>query len=527
MQAKQAIIEGKTSLGIELGSTRIKAVLIGEDFSPVASGGHDWENSYENGVWTYSLDDVWSGLQNCYKNLAGDVEAKFGIRLSTVGSVGISAMMHGYLVFDKGGRQLVPFRTWRNTSTEKAASKLSELFNFNIPQRWSVAHLYQAILGGEAHVPEIDFMTTLAGYVHWQLTGEKVLGLDDASGMFPIENGVFCPRMLEQFASLSAPYPWKLPALLPKTLKAGQPAGSLSAAGAKMLDPSGILQAGIPFCPPEGDAGTGMVATNSVSKRTGNISAGTSIFAMIVLEKELSQMHPEVDMVVTPDGSPVAMVHCNNCSGDIDAWVKLFGEAIETAGGGKVAKADLYDALYIKALEGDGDCGGLLSFNYYSGEHITGFDAGRPLFARLPDSRFNLANFMRCLLFSSMGSLKIGMDILTEKEDVRLDVLLGHGGLFKTKGVAQRFMAAALETPVSVMESASEGGAWGIALLAAYLQHAGDVPLDGFLSQKVFSGSAGLAIAPDAKDVAGFKEYMKRFEAGLEIQRAAVQGLKG
>ena len=530
MDAKLAIVNGITSLGIEFGSTRVKAVLIGDDFSPIASGSHEWENQLEDGLWVYHLDDVWDGLQDCYKRLKLDVQGKYGIDLVKVGSIGISAMMHGYLVFDKNDGQLVSFRTWRNTITEKAASELTSLFKYNIPQRWSIAHLYQAMLKGESHVPKIDFMTTLAGYVHWKLTGEKVLGLGDASGMFPLESETcnYNSRMLGQFDQLASGYgfPWKLADILPKALKAGEKAGTLSTMGAKMLDFSGALQAGIPFCPPEGDAETGMVATNSVTQHTGNISAGTSIFAMTVLEKELSQVYPEIDLVATPEGKPVAMVHSNNCSTDLDAWVNLFYEAAGLAGS-RIEKPSLYDILYSKALEAEADCGGLVSCNYCSGEHITGFEQGRPLFARLPDSRFSLANFMRCLLFSALGSIKLGMDILTEKEQVRLDGLLGHGGLFKTRGVAQRFMAAAFETPVSVMDSAGEGGAWGIALLAAFMQRSGGLSLEDFLGIMVFSGKAGQKVLPDPEDVQGFKEYMRRYAAALKIERAAVENLEG
>jgi len=526
MDVKQAIVENKTSLGIEFGSTRIKAVLIDDTYAPIAQGSHDWENKLEDGVWTYHLDDVWAGLQDCFKNLALDVKNRYGLPLSSVGAIGISAMMHGYLVFDKDGNQLVPFRTWRNTTTEKAAAILTEKFKFNIPQRWSIAHLYQAILNDEPHVNNIDFITTLAGYVHWKLTGKKVLGIGDASGMFPIDNGNYNPLMLKQFDDLiSHNYPWKIAGLLPAVLNAGESAGGvLTAQGAKLLDPSGCLRDGIPLCPPEGDAGTGMVATNSVAERTGNVSAGTSIFAMIVMEKELSKVYPEIDIVTTPAGKPVAMVHCNNCTSDIDAWIKLFMELLDI-GGAKINKAALYDALYYKAMEAQEDCGGLLSFNYFSGETITEFEEGRPLFARMPDSNFNLANFMRTLLFSSMATLKYGINILTENEKVKIDSLLGHGGLFKTKGVGQRFMAAVFNAPVGVMESAGEGGAWGIALLAEFMRE-GKETLEKFLSEKVFAGKTGTKIEPDSKDVKSFGKFMELYTAGLKIERAAVDNLK-
>jgi len=523
MDIKQVIIENKTSLGIELGSTRIKAVLIDDTYAPIASGSHDWENKLENDIWTYHLDDVWVGLQDCFKNLALDVKNRYGLTLSSVGSIGISAMMHGYLVFDKNGNQLVPFRTWRNTMTEKASALLTEKFKFNIPQRWSIAHLYQAILNKEPHLKNIDFMTTLAGYVHWKLTGKKTLGIGDASGMFPVDNGNYNQPMLKKFDDLIAhdKYGWKIADILPAVLNAGENAGVITAEGAKLLDASGNLQAGIPLCPPEGDAGTGMVATNSVAERTGNVSAGTSIFAMIVMEKELSKVYPEIDIVTTPAGKPVAMVHCNNCTSDIDAWVKLFRELLEV-NGAKIDKPALYDALYYKALEADEDCGGLLSFNYYSGETITEIEEGRPLFTRLPDSNFTLANFMRTLLFSSMATLKYGIDILTEKEKARIDSLLGHGGLFKTKGVGQRFMAAVFNAPVGVMESAGEGGAWGIALLAAFMRE-GEKTLEKFLTEKVFTRKTGARIDPDPKDVESFKKFMKQYTAGLKIEKTAVE----
>jgi len=533
MDPKQAISNGKTSLGIELGSTRIKAVLIDENHGPIASGSHDWENQFVDGIWTYSLDDVWKGLQNSFSDLAADVKNRYGITLNKTGAIGISAMMHGYLVFDKDNKQLVPFRTWRNTITEKAAAELTGKFNFNIPQRWSIAHLYQAMLNKESHIRDIVFLTTLAGYVHWKLTGKKVLGIGDAAGVFPVDSTVnqYQNKMLECFNNLAGtsfglPNGWKLEDLLPKILCAGENAGTLTAEGAKLLDTSGALQAGIPLCPPEGDAGTGMIATNSVTERTGNVSAGTSIFAMIVLEKALSQVYPDIDMLTTPAGRPVAVAHCNNCTSDLDAWTNLFGEVTDITGA-KIDKSDLYAAVYNKALEGDADGGGLLSYNYLSGEHVTGFTEGRPLFVRTPESRFNLANFMRTLLFSSMASLKLGVDILTKKEKVQLDCLLGHGGLFKTKGVGQRLMAAALNVPVAVMESAGEGGAWGIALLAAYMQQKQNgETMESYLDKKVFAGITAERIDPDPKDVQGFEAYMKRYTDGLAIERAAVDNMK-
>ncbi|GHV92659.1 ATPase [Spirochaetia bacterium] len=527
------MINGKTVLGIELGSTRVKAVLIGEDYTTLASGGENWENRLENGLWTYHLDDVWRTLQSAFQKLSADVQSRYGAPLTTVDAIGISAMMHGYLALDKDGKLLAPFRTWRNTNTEQAAKLLTELLGFNIPHRWSIAQLYQSILDKEDHVKDISYLTTLAGYVHWKLTGQKVLGVGDASGMFPIDSKTnsFNAKMIARFDAHigDLKFGWKLPDILPKVLTAGEEAGSLSAEGAALLDPTGALVPGIPLCPPEGDAGTGMAATNSVAERTGNVSAGTSIFAMVVLEKELSRVYPEIDMVTTPSGKPVAMVHCNNCTSDLDAWVNLFGEVIETSGF-KIEKSRLYDELYYKALSGDADCGGLLSYNYYGGEPITGLEQGRPLFTRLPDSRLTLSNFMRSLLFSTMATLKIGMDILTEKEHVRLDKLLGHGGLFKTKGVGQGLMAAALKTPVAVMETAGEGGAWGIALLAAYLlqKSSGDsgLSLENFLEQRVFGRNAGSLVEPDTKDVQGFAGFIKQYTAGLAIEKAAVEHLK-
>jgi len=527
---QKAIENGKTSLGIELGSTRIKAVLIGEDHTPIASGSHEWENQYKNGIWTYSLEDVWSGLQECYRDLCKDVSEKYGTQLKTIGAIGFSAMMHGYMAFDKDGAQLIPFRTWRNTITGEAAEKLTDLFQFNIPQRWSIAHLYQAILNKEPHIKKINHLTTLAGYVHWKLTGQKVLGVGEASGMFPIdsETNDYDEQMVRLFNERSEveQLPWKLKSILPKVLPAGDAVGVLTKEGALLLDPTGGLRAGIPLCPPEGDAGTGMVATNSVAVRTGNVSAGTSVFAMIVLEKALSKLYPEIDMVTTPTGKPVAMVHSNNCTSDLNAWVDVFGEFTQVLGM-DVDESKLYETLYQKALTGDADGGGLLAYNYVSGEHITHFEVGRPIFVRTPESRFTLSNFMRTHLFASIGALKIGMDILFEQEKVKLDQLLGHGGFFKTKEVGQRFMAAAMNVPVSVMETAGEGGAWGIALLASYmLNKAENETLEAYLLDKVFASENSLTIQPDAKDVTGFASFMSRYKKGLVIEQAAVEGLK-
>lgn len=526
MDIKDVILSGKTALGIEFGSTRIKAVLVGANNEPIASGSHDWENQYENNVWTYSLESIWNGLQDSYSKMAQDVKEKYGITLTNIGAIGFSAMMHGYIAFDKNDNLLVPFRTWRNTITEEASEKLTEAFGYNIPQRWSISHLYQAILNKEAHVKEVDFFTTLSGYIHWKLTGEKALGIGDASGMFPIDtkSKQYDQTMLDKFNSLveSYAYPWKLENILPKVLVAGEHAGTLTEEGAKLLDVSGNLKAGIMLCPPEGDAGTGMVATNSVAVRTGNVSAGTSVFAMIVLENELKKVHKEIDLVTTPSGDLVAMVHCNNCTSDLNAWVNLFKEFAESFGM-EVDMTKIFSVLYNKALVGDKDCGGLLAYNYFSGEHITGFDEGRPLFVRRAENKFNLANFMRVHLFTSLGALKTGLDILLKEEDVHVDKILGHGGLFKTKEVGQKIMAAAMNAPVSVMETAGEGGAWGIAVLASYMKNKAEgETLDEFLHHSVFDDQNGSTIHPDAEDVEGFEIFMKRYKTGLAIERAAV-----
>lgn len=524
---KEDIVNAKTALGIEFGSTRIKAVLIDSEHAPIASGSHEWENRLENGIWTYSLEDIWTGLQDAYSNLAADVKAQYDVTLQNVGAIGFSAMMHGYMAFNREGELLVPFRTWRNTMTGEAAEKLFTLFDYNIPQRWSIAHLYQAILNGEEHVKEIDYLTTLAGYIHWKMTGVKALGVGDASGMFPIDPKTkdYDQTMVEKFDALVADqkFPWKLRDILPRVLEAGESAGTLTEEGAKLLDVSGNLQAGIPVCPAEGDAGTGMVATNSVKQRTGNVSAGTSVFAMVVLEKELSRAYPELDLVTTPNGSLVAMVHCNNCTSDLNDWVNIFKEFMQ-AMNLPVNMDQLFGTLYNKALEGDKDCGGVMAYNYFSGEPITGFEEGRPLFVRRPDARFNLANFMRSHLYSSLATLKIGMDILFRQEHVELDELMGHGGLFKTKGVGQSIMAAAVNVPVTCMETAGEGGAWGIALLAAYMKDKKErETLDEYLSERVFTGQKGSTLAPDPADVAGFDEFIRAYEAGLPMEKAAVE----
>ena len=527
---KTLIEAGKAVVGIELGSTRIKAVMIDENHQPVATGSYDWENRLDGHIWTYDLEDIWKGLKASYANMAADVKDKYGTEIKSLAGIGFSAMMHGYMAFDKEGTLLVPFRTWRNTITGQAAEELTELFQYNIPQRWSIAHLYQAILNKEEHVKDVAYFTTLSGYIHWQLTGQKVLGVGDASGMFPIDPATsdFYDGMIEKFDKLveDRGYSWKLREIMPKVLCAGDDAGCLTEEGVKLLDPTGTLQAGIPVCPPEGDAGTGMTATNSVAKRTGNVSAGTSVFAMIVLEKELSKVYTEIDMVTTPSGSPVAMAHANNCTSDLNAWVNIFKEYSE-AMGMKVDMNTLFGTLYNKALEGDADCGGLLSYGYYSGENIIPIDEGRPVFIRTPNSKFNLANFMRTHLYAALGALKIGMDILVKEEHIQIDKILGHGGLFKTPGVGQRIMAAAMQAPVSVMETAGEGGAWGIALLSAYeVGKAEGETLEDYLDNKVFAGNEGSKMEPVPEDVDGFEKFIEQFKQGLSVEQEAIAKIK-
>ena len=525
---KEIIESGKAYLGIEFGSTRIKAVLVDSKHEPIASGSHDWENQLVSGLWTYSEEAVWRGLQDCYQKLKADVKARYDANLTRLGGLGFSAMMHGYLPFNKQGEMLVPFRTWRNSTAAQAAEELTKLFSFNIPQRWSIAHLYQAILNGESHVKDIAFITTLAGFVHWKLTGKKVLGVGDASGLMPFDSENFCydKEMIAAFNEKIADkkLPWKLEDIMPGVLNAGESAGALTSEGAKLLDISGDLETGIPVCPPEGDAGTGMVATNSVRKRTGNVSAGTSVFAMIVLEKGFKKLHTEIDMVTTPTGAPVAMVHCNNCTTDLNAWVNLFGEFADAFGIERDMNK-LFGTLYNKAMEADRDCGGLLSYNYFSGEHMTGFEEGRPLVVRTPQSKFNLANFMRSLLYASLATLKIGMDILLVEEKVEIDRIFGHGGLFKTKGVGQSILASAINTPVSVLETAGEGGAWGIAILAAYMANKKDEAFEDYLEEKVFAGKNSETLEPVKADVDGFNAYMAQFKKGLSIEREAVKQL--
>ena len=538
MTARETIINGKAVLGIELGSTRIKAVLIDQDNKPIAQGSHEWENQLVDGLWTYSTEAIWYGLEDAYADLRKFVKKEYDCEIEILASIGISAMMHGYMAFGPTGtashgapaseaeKILVPFRTWRNTNTGKAAAQLSELFNYNIPLRWSISHLYEAILDNEEHVPGITYLTTLAGYIHWRLTGEKVLGIGDASGMIPVdpETKNYNAEMVRKFNELIAPkgFPWQLEDILPKCVCAGEKAGYLTPHGAQRLDISGHLKAGIPFCPPEGDAGTGMVATNAVKQRTGNVSAGTSSFSMIVLEKDLSKPNEMIDMVTTPDGSLVAMVHCNNCTSDINAWVKLFKEYQQLLGL-PVDMNEIYGKLYNHALTGDKDCGGIIAYNFISGEPVAGLQEGRPLVVRSANDRFNLANLMRANLYATVAVLKLGNDVLFKEENVQVDRITGHGGLFKTPGVGQKVLAAALNSPISVMETAGEGGAWGIALLANYaVNNPKGLNLADYLEEVVFAGNTGVEIAPDPEDVAGFNKYIETYKACIPVDQAAV-----
>mgnify|MGYP000910870196 FL=1 len=525
----EKIRAGKTSLGIEFGSTRIKAVLIDDAYHTIAAGDYEWASHLEDGLWSYTQEEIWKGLQTAYARMAGDVETAYGERLTHVGHIGFSAMMHGYLAFDKSGELLVPFRTWQNTNTHEAHEKLSELFQYNIPERWSIAHLYQAVLDNEEHIGKVDFFTTLAGYVHWKLTGKKVLGVGDASGMFPIDptTHTYETEFIEKFNAIPevAAQPWKLADLLPEPLVAGTPAGTLTEEGAKLLDPTGTLQPGITFAPPEGDAGTGMVATNSVRVRTGNVSAGTSIFAMVVLERKLERLHPEVDLVTTPAGDLAGMSHANNFTSDLNAWVGLFGQ-FAAAIGTPVDAGTLYGTLFRAAIADDVDsnCGGLINYPFRSGEFLAGLPEGRPLFARGPEARMSLGNFMRAQLFSAFSPVKIGMDVMTKDEGVAVDSLVGHGGIFTTPKVAQKILAAAFDTPIKVMSTAAEGGAWGMAVLADYLWHA-DQPLDEFLDARVFADAASTTENPDEGDVAGFEEFFDRFRKGLPIEHVAIESI--
>ena len=529
MDRKELILQGKTALGIELGSTRIKGVLIDLDGNVLAVGIHDWENSFVHNIWTYSLDEIHVGVRSCYRAVREAVEAQYGVPLRSIGAIGISAMMHGYMALDRDGNQLAPFQTWRNTNTQTAADELTELFQFNIPLRWSVAHLYQRILDREPHAGRLAYVSTLSAYIHWKLTGEQVIGIGDAAGMFPIDSNThdYDEDMVQKFDALTAPYgyAWKLRDIFPRVLVAGEPAGVLTPEGAAFLDETGTLQPGIPLCPPEGDAGTGMTATNSVAPRTGNVSAGTSIFAMIVLEKRLSRVYREIDMVTTPSGFPCAMSHANNGTSDLNAWVGLFEEFARLMGY-QADTGELFGKLYANSLKGDPDCGGLLAYGYYSGENITMINEGRLAFLRTPESRFNLANFMRVHLYTALGAVKLGLDILMKDEQVRVDRIMGHGGFFKTKGVGQRYLAAAVGAPVTVMDTASEGGAWGIALLAAYLIGRDENErLEDYLEHRIFSGLSGETVPPCTDDQAGFERFMPRYKAGLSIEKQAIEAM--
>ena len=520
MTIQEKISQGKVYLGIELGSTRIKATLIDDTYAPIAGGSHEWENRLENGYWTYSLDDIHAGIRSCYADLKKDVSEKYSVKLESLGAIGISAMMHGYMAFDKNDKLLIPFRTWRNTTTEQAANELTKLLNFNIPQRWSIAHLYQAILNNEPHVPEIEHITTLAGYIHFLLTGKRVVGVGEASGMFPIKDGNYNSEMLDKFTNTAKEHGFNkdINNVLPGVLSAGENAGQLTVDGAKFLDTDGDLKAGIPVCPPEGDAGTGMAATNAVLPKTGNVSAGTSIFAMLVLEDDLKGIYPEIDIVTTPDGSPVAMVHCNNCCSELDAWVRVFDKFAKLAGL-DMPKYKIYDLLYENSLNGDEDCGGVVVYNYLSGEPVMGLANGKPMYYREPDGNMTLENFFRAQVYASMAALKSGMDILFNKENVSADQFTGHGGLFKTEGVAQGYLANALKTPVSVMKTAGEGGSWGIALLTAYTVCANGKKLADWLETEVFAGMDKKTVEPVKSGVQGFEGYMTRYLKGIEAEK--------
>lgn len=522
---KDIITSGKTALGIELGSTRVKAVLIDENSAVIASGAHDWENKLQDGYWTYSLDDVKTAIHSCFKALKDSVMEKYGCGLTTTGAIGISAMMHGYLAFDKDYNLLTPFRTWRNTTTAEAATILTEKLGFNIPQRWTCSHIYQAILNGEDHVKDIAHVTTLAGYVHYMLTGVNAVGIGEASGIFPIDSDKndYDEKMVEIYDGFlkEKDFNKSLRDILPKVLLAGDNAGTLTEDGVKLLDESGEFSPGVPFAPCEGDAGTGMTATNSVKVKTGNISAGTSIFAMVVLEKGLSKVYPEIDMVTTPSGKPVAMVHCNNCTSDINAWASVLGEFAESLGV-KASKGKILDLMFENAMKGDSDCGGLISYNYFSGEPVTGLQEGRPLFVRTADAKFNLGNFMRVQLYSALAALKVGLDLLLKNEKAAIDKIYGHGGFYIYPGVGQKITAAAINAPVSVMKTAGEGGPYGMALLALYSIKGEGMTLEDFLEKKVFKGAETVTIAPDKKDVEGFDAFLKSYVKGLECEKAAV-----
>lgn len=530
MIEKEIIINGETALGIELGSSRIKGVLTDLKGNVLAVGIYDWENSFVDNIWTYSINEIHEGIRKCYNSLRMAVKEKYDVDIKNIGAIGISAMMHGYMALDSKGKQIAPFQTWRNTNTQESADKLTELFNFNIPLRWSVAHLYQRILDKEEHLKKLDYVCTLSGYIHLKLTGKRVIGIGDAAGMFPINSEIYDYNleMLEKFNKLieSYGYSWRLEDIFPKVLVAGENAGVLTKDGALFLDETGMLQEGIPLCPPEGDAGTGMVATNSVAPGTGNISAGTSTFAMIVLEKQLNKVYREIDMVTTPSGFPCAMSHANNGTSDLNAWINIFSEFAQLMGM-KFDVSEIFEKLYKKSLTGDSDCGGLLAYGYYSGENVTMINEGRLAFLRTPESKFNLANFMKVNIYTSLGAVKLGLDILVKNEKIKLKRITGHGGFFKTKGVGQRYLAAALNTPITVMDNASEGGAWGIALLASYMINKKDnETLEYYIEKSIFNGLSGETLYPNSEDVEGFEIFMKRYNLGLEIEKSAIENMR-
>lgn len=522
---RESILQGNTALGIELGSTRIKAVLIDPNFEIISSGIYDWENKLIDGFWTYCEKEIITGIQEAFRQVSTEVQSKFGIPLRKIGSIGCSAMMQGYIVLNKSGKLLVPFRTWRNATTSEASSQLTRSFKSKIPQRWSISHLYQAILDNEPHVSDINYITTLSGYVHWLLTGEKVLGIGDASGMFPVDEikKQFDEGLIHKFDTLIAgrKYSWTLLDIMPVVRIAGEPAGNLNGQGAILLDPSGLLGGGIPMCAPEGDGATGIVATNSIQKRTGNISVGTSIFAQFVLEKKLSNIYSEIDIMATPEGNPIGIILANNCSSDINAWINIFGEFCKSMGL-KAYRDELFNVLFNQAMSGDQDCGGLMSYGYYSAENITEIVKGRPLFIRTAESNFNLANFMRTQLFSAFAVLRIGLDILTNNENFSFDHICALGGLFKTPEVVQKICAAALNVPISVMSTAGEGGAWGMAILASYVKDRleGET-LSAYLSSNVFQKKEYQIVYPDRMDKEGFDEFLTRYKRGLVIAKAA------
>ena len=526
MGAKELIESGKTALGIEFGSTNIKAVLIDLKGNVLAKGSHRWENSLVDGIWTYGIDEITEGVQDCYAKMAANVKEQYGVTITTVGAMGISAMMHGYMAFDKSGKLLAPFQTWRNSNTQAAADKLTELFDFNVPLRWTISHLYQRILDHEDHVKDLDFVTTLDSYATWKLTGEKTTGVGDASGIFPIDSNTndYDQTMMDKFEALIASenYPWKTKDILPKVLVAGEKAGTLTEEGAKWLDPTGNLKAGIPLAPSEGDAGTGMVATNAVAPRTGNVSAGTSTFAMLVVEKPLSKVYREIDMVTTPTGLPVAMSHANNGTTHINAWVSIFKDFSEKAGV-PLDDQKVFETLFFESLNGDKDCGGLLSYGYYSGEGVTHLNEGRPLFTYMPDSKFTLANFMRSHLYTAFGAVKIGMDILLKEENAKVDRITGHGGLFTQKGVCQNYLAAAVNAPVTVMDTASEGGPWGMALLAAYMIEGNGEKLEDYLQKEIFAELQGTTVQPDPEEVKGYEKFIQNYKDAIDVEAKAIE----